>query len=252
MALKHALSFQMYSARKFPPVAAQLELLKSLGYTNVEPYGDLYADARGFKAELDRVGLTAESGHFALTLLEQETAKALDILRALGTTIAIAPYLMPEDRPKDAAGWKALGKRLAAVAARLRGEGITFAWHNHDFEFVALPDGSLPIEHLLADDLVQLELDVAWVVRAGADPAKWLDHYAGRVIAVHVKDIAPAGQKADEDGWADVGTGVVPWKLLWPKAVAAGARLMVAEHDNPSDYKRFATTSAKAMAALAG
>jgi sugar phosphate isomerase/epimerase len=252
MALDHPLSFQMYSARKFPPVAAQLELLKSLGYTNVEPFGDLYTDASGFKALLDQNGLKAESGHFAVSLLEDQFDKALGIIRTLGCSIAIAPYLMPEDRPKDAAGWKAFGKRLGAIAARLKGEGIEFAWHNHDFEFIALPDGSLPIEHLMADALVQLELDVAWVVRAGADPARWLDHFAGRIIAVHVKDIAPAGQKADEDGWADVGAGTVPWKSLWPKAVAAGARLMVAEHDNPNDFKRFAATSAKAMAALAG
>ena len=55
---------------------------------------------------------------------------------------------------------------------------------------------------------------MAWVIRGGADPLKWISDYGKRIVAVHVKDIAPAGQNADEDGWADVGHGTVDWKGL--------------------------------------
>ena len=55
------------------------------------------------------------------------------------------------------------------------------------------------------------EMDVAWVIRGGADPLKWIDEYGQRITAVHVKDIAPAGENANEDGWADVGHGTVDW-----------------------------------------
>ena len=48
-------------------------------------------------------------------------------------------------------------------------------------------------------------------MRGGADPRRWIERYRGRIPLVHVKDIAPAGEKEDEDGWADVGTGTVPW-----------------------------------------
>ena len=68
---------------------------------------------------------------------------------------------------------------------------------------------------------------------------------------MHVKDIAPAGDKTDEDGWADVGTGTLPWSELWRQCVAAGAEMMIAEHDNPSDFDRFARVSAAAMRAYA-
>ena len=91
-----------------------------------------------------------------------------------------------------------------------RPRGLRFAWHNHDFEFQPLEDGSLPIEHVLGDRLLW-EADLAWVVRGGADPRRWIERYRGRIPLVHVKDIAPAGENADEDGWADVGAGVVPW-----------------------------------------
>lgn len=252
MALEHVLSFQLYSSRKFPPLDEQLSTLAALGYTNVEPFGGLYDDVDGLAAGLKAHGLTAVSGHFALDMLENDLDKAVGIARKLGIRLMVCPYLLPDLRPADTAGWKALGERLAKVAAALKQRGFDFAWHNHDFEFVALPDGSLPIQHVLADPSVLLELDIAWVVRAGVDPKPWVQGYAGRIASVHVKDIAPAGEKTDEDGWADVGTGVVPWKDLWPEAVKAGTRLMIAEHDNPSDFRRFAEVSAATMKALAG
>ena len=54
----------------------------------------------------------------------------------------------------------------------------------------------------------------------------------------------PAGTKLDEDGWADVGDGVLDWRgQLAPAALANGARWLVAEHDKPSDPARFARRS---------
>ena len=47
MALEHPLGFQLYSARNFPPLEDQLRTLAALGYTDVEPFGPLYADAVG-------------------------------------------------------------------------------------------------------------------------------------------------------------------------------------------------------------
>ena len=104
----------------------------------------------------------------------------------------------------------------------------------------------MPIELLLGERLLW-EADLAWVTRAGADPAYWVERYKGRIQLVHVKDIAPAGENMDEDGWADVGTGTVPWAALWPRCVAAGARIMIAEHDNPRDFDRFARVSIDSM-----
>ena len=46
----YRISFQLYSARKFPPVAAQLEALAAIGYDAVEPYGGAYqGDVGGFR-----------------------------------------------------------------------------------------------------------------------------------------------------------------------------------------------------------
>jgi sugar phosphate isomerase/epimerase len=246
MAPKDPLGIQLYSFRKFPPLEQQLETVRRCGFTNVETFGALHEDVAGLAAALQRHGLTAKSGHFALALVESELARVVDIAGALGMPFVVAPHIVAELRPSDSAGWAALGERLAETAARLRAQGLRFAWHNHDFEFRPLADGSYPIEHLLAEGVLW-EADIAWVIKGGADPKPWLERYRGRTPLVHVKDIAAQGEKADEDGWADVGAGTMAWPQLWDLAVAAGAEIMIAEHDNPSDPERFARVSAAAM-----
>jgi sugar phosphate isomerase/epimerase len=245
-----ALSFQLYSARKFPPLAAQCAALAQCGYKVVETFAPWHEDAAATRALFDRHGLVARSAHFSLDMTENQPERVAEIARALGVDIIVAPYLPPEARPAAIADWKALGARLAGIGKGFAAKGLRFAWHNHDFEFQPLPDGSLPIEHVLGQALLW-EADLAWVARSGADPALWIERYRGRMPLVHVKDIAPRGEKTDEDGWADVGAGILPWRDLWRQCVAAGAEIMVAEHDNPSDYRRFARVSLAAMRAMA-
>ena len=91
-------------------------------------------------------------------------------------------------------------------------------------------------------------MDLAWVVKGGADPIAWMDKYGSRITAVHVKDIAPAGEALDEDGWADVGQGTLDWKSLIKTIQAkTKAKYFVAEHDKPSDAIRFARRSMDAV-----
>ena len=90
---------------------------------------------------------------------------------------------------------------------------------------------------------IDWEMDVAWVVRGDADPLAWIERYKDRITTAHVKDIAPAGDNADEDGWADVGHGTLDWSALMAALRGIGVDLFVAEHDKPSDVTRFASRS---------
>ena len=250
MAPIHPLSLQLYSARNVRPVAEQLASVERHGFTNVETFGPFYDDVGETQRQLGHRGLSVKSGHFALGLAEQQPDRVVELAKALGMAWVVIPFLSAEERPVDAAGWAALGRRLDALGQRFGRDGLGIAWHNHAFEFSALEDGSLPIEHILGDHL-HWEADLAWVVKGGGDPEHWIQRYRGRIPLVHVKDIAPAGEKADEDGWADVGTGTLPWDGLWRLCVAAGAEIMIAEHDNPNDFDRFARVSAETMRRLA-
>jgi sugar phosphate isomerase/epimerase len=240
-------SYQLYSSRNFPPMSKTFEMVAKAGYTAVEGYGALYADdaaVAATQAGLAATGLTMPTGHFGLGQLETEVAKVLGIAKSLKIERIYCPFVMPADRPTDAEGWKAFGARLQAAGAPYRAAGLGFGWHNHDFEFVALADGSLPQARIFegGPDL-EWEMDVAWVIKGGADPLAWIERYKDRITAAHVKDIAPAGQNSDEDGWADVGHGTVDWKTLVAALRKIGVRHFVMEHDNPKDDARFATRS---------
>lgn len=238
-------SYQLYSSRLFPPLGDTLRMLADLGYAQVEGFGALYAEAEAvatLEAGLKDTGLTMPTGHFGLDMCATQPDTVLDIAKRLGIKAVIVPFIMPDDRPTDAAGWSAYGARLAEVGKPFRAAGLQMGYHNHDFEYVTLPDGHRPIDLILhASPDTVLEYDVAWAVRAGADPMATITKYGPRILAAHLKDIAPTGENADEDGWADVGHGTMDWPALFAALQAGGTEYFVMEHDNPSDHHRFAS-----------
>ncbi len=244
------LSFQLYSARNFQPWSSVIPRLAELGYAQVEGFGGVYSDAQEFRDLLESHGMSMSSGHFfPLSELEEGLDASLALASKLGMKRVICPA--PEDlwrQGTDSANWISLAKRLNEAGKRVNDAGFRFGWHNHHWEFMRLASGEIPMELLLeyAPEM-EWEMDVAWVVRGGADPMTWIETHASRITAAHVKDIAPDGENADEDGWADVGEGVMNWTSLIAALCNAGTDLFVVEHDNPSDWDRFATRSFDAL-----
>jgi len=84
-----------------------------------------------------------------MDMVAGDPAKVIEIAKALDLRKIVVPFLMLTDRPTDAAGWSSFGRRLAAAGKPLQDAGFDFGWHNHDFEFTALPTGELPIDLIL-------------------------------------------------------------------------------------------------------
>lgn len=242
------ISYQLYCSRNFPPMADTLKMLADAGFKEVEGYGGMYEDLDALKAAVAATGLHLSSSHLGLDMLEDEPEKCMEIIKHFKMRGVFGPHIGPDDRPTDAAGWTAFGERLAKIGAPYVAAGVAFGWHNHDFELVPTETGEMPLDLMMAaaPDLT-LELDLGWVLRAGQDPVTWIEKYAGRIAAAHIKDIAPAGENADEDGWADVGHGVQNWAPIHAALQAAGVTHYVVEHDNPADHTRFASRSLAAV-----
>jgi len=248
----YRISFQLYSARNFPPVEAQLETLAAIGFDAVEPYRGAYGDdPTGLRRMLDAVGLACPSAHIGLADLDADLAAVVETARILGLETVVSPFLPPDQRPDDADGWQALGARLQEHALALRKEGLKYAWHNHAFEYATLSDGSRPIEHLLAGPDVMWEADIGWIARADCDVKAELERFPGKLAAFHVKDVAPEGVTED-DGWTDVGAGIIDWRALLPTIESSGTDLLVLEHDAPSDWRSFAENSFRFLTGLVG
>ena len=240
-------SYQLYSSREFGPMPETLKMLSKAGYAEVEGFGGLYPDldnVDGLAASIKAAGLEMPSGHFGLDMVEEAPAKVVEAAQKLGIRHAFVPYLDADSRPNDAAGWRDFGARVEKAGAPLVAAGLSYGWHNHDFEFTALSDGTMPIDALFeGGPNLTLEFDLAWCARAGQDPFPWIEKLSARIITAHVKDIAPEGQNLNEDGWADVGQGTMDWAGLMGALRGTDCAHFIMEHDKPSDDARFATSS---------
>jgi sugar phosphate isomerase/epimerase len=132
------------------------------------------------------------------------------------------------------------------LATRFADSGVRLGYHNHNWELKPKDGDKTALDLLFAGaegSPLAWQADVAWLVRGGAQPEQWLHRYSDLLVSAHVKDIAAPGANTDEDGWADVGTGVLDWSSLWQTCRACGAHWMVVEHDKPADPARCARLS---------
>jgi sugar phosphate isomerase/epimerase len=245
-------SFQLFSARKFQPWPGIIEMLAKAGYTEVEGFGGAYGTPGAFYDEpekfrelLDKHGLTMPTGHFfPLDMFEKEKKRVLKIAKTLGMRDLYCPFILPEHRPKTGSGWKAFGKQLGEVGKWARDEGFGFGWHNHDFEFLKLKDGSMPHERIFeGGPMLDWECDIAWVAFAKQNPVKWIKSYGDRITAVHIKDNAPKGENLDQHGQTDVGSGIIKWPEIFAALKNTRCKSYVIEHDDPKDVSSFAKRS---------
>jgi sugar phosphate isomerase/epimerase len=240
-------SLQLYSMRDYPDQIELLSQLPEMGITQVEGYGGVYTDPLAYKDAMDKNGISMPSGHIGLADIEGDFNATMEIVKTLGIQQVFAPYLDEKDRPNTTAGYITLAKRLAEAGERFAEHGISFGWHNHDFEFIALADGSIPLEIMLEHSPnLNWEADLAWVIRAGSDPLDYIQRFGSRMTVIHVKDIATAGTNIDEDGWADLGTGTIDWTTLLTACSQQSNNLIYTlEHDKPRDPIGYARRSAK-------
>lgn len=241
------ISIQLYTLRNLGDVDLILDTVAAAGYKNVEGIGSHLDDAAVVAPKVAARGMKMTSSHVGLVALRERPDAVIAACHTFGFTDLYMPAVPPDMRQMDAAGWRAVGRELGALTDRFAKSGIKLGYHNHNWE-MDKKDGDLTALDLLfaaaEGSGLSWEADVAWLVRGGADPKAVMSKYKHLVTAAHVKDIAPAGQCLDEDGWADVGHGVLDWKDLWAFCRGLGARWMVLEHDKPSDAPRFARRSA--------
>ena len=246
------LSIQLYSMRDYKDQIDLLTKLAAIGLKQVEGYGGVYENPVAYRAAMDAYGITMPTGHMGINDIEKDFEGTLEIINTLGIQCVFAPYLEAHERPSTSEGYTQLAHRLNSAAKRYAEHGIEFGWHNHDFEFIALADGGVPMDILLKEaPTINWEADLAWVVRGDSDPLEYIQRHGSRLRAIHVKDIAKPGTNLDQDGWSDLGDGVLDWKSLLKACRNQSSNLVYAlEHDKPSDPLAYATRSVAAFNAL--
>lgn len=243
MNIAEELSIQLYSLRNYGDLARQLAGLSKAGFARVELIGSHLDNPKETRDLLDDHGMAAPTAHVSMDALRNRLDQVAEQAQIVGIKELYMPALPDAERDMPADGWRRAGAELGWMAAKMQAHGLALGYHNHDWELRPLADASLPLAHLFAGaegSPLTFEADLAWIIRGGGEPLDIMKALQSRLTAVHVKDLAPAGQNIDEGGWAYIGSGTLDWPYLWGESLKLGAKWMVLEHDNPKDPIRFA------------
>ena len=232
---------QLYTLRDYigKDVPGVLTKVARAGYGEVETYGyspqnHFWGVApKAFKAMLAANGLTTSSGHYEMNGFvrdgQAEDLKAyLEAAAMCGQTYVVVPHL-DEQLRKTPDDFKAIAAKLNKAGELCKAAGLKLAYHNHDFEFKPIGGTSL-YDVLLRETspaLVDFELDLYWVVRAGQAPLALFKQHPGRFPLWHVKDM----DKAQPERNTEIGSGSIDFKSLFQQAKTAGLQHVFVEQE---------------------
>lgn len=250
--------------------AGTLKDLYATGYREVESAGLQGGPAKDLRKLLDDSGLKCPSCHLQLT--EGDLSAQFDEAHALGAQYAVSSVLrsfspefmkaaraamqsggtvpMPKVAPMTAEDFKRTAARMNEVGKQAKAAGLQYAYHNHNFEFEKMPDGSPGYDGLLKEtdpELVKFEVDCGWMVVAGGQPAAYFSKYPGRFRMLHIKDFKPVDHpttdlmgKGRPQG-TDLGTGFIDYGPIFAAAKSAGIEHVFVEQEAPFAVSQMAS-----------
>lgn len=232
-----------------------LKAVKEMGYAGVEFFGEYYGySPLQVKKWCVELGLIPFSNHVPYQEMIDDIDKVIADNTVLGVQYIVFPY-MPTHPARNIESFKKTVVGIGKCGAKVSEAGFQLLYHNHDFEFVKMEDGSLAYDYIFSTvgrELLQNEPDVCWIDYAGQSPVAYLEKYAGNIPVVHLKDYKREGQlssdpyaligvasdnsKKNDSGkfeFRPLGEGQVDIKAAIQAAIDGGAQWLCVEQDEP-------------------
>jgi sugar phosphate isomerase/epimerase len=207
------IALQLYSIKELTEVDffGTLEKVAQIGYKGVEFAGYFNAPAKELKACLDNFGLKAAGSHVPINLLSNNLDEVIEYSQQIDNKFIICPYLPLEMRDsKDK--YLSIAEELNKIGEKIKGEGMHFGYHNHDFE-LDIFDGEHGLDLLFMNSDTQnlfVELDTFWVEYSGNSSIDFIEKYKERVKILHIKEMKSAGEKKN----TEIGKGIIDFKTI--------------------------------------
>ena len=248
------IGLQLYTIRDAmgKDVPGSLKMVSDIGYKYLELasyengkfYGYLPAD---FKKMANDLGMEIISSHAGVSprgITSDEAKKMAEDHAKVGAKYCMQPYIADEDR-KSIAGFQKMVADWNKVGRIMKDNGVQFGYHNHNFEFGTV-EGKVPyFDVFLAEmdkDLMTMEIDLFWAIKAGINPIELFKKYPGRFQLFHIKDMytkeAPFFKTQSSD-FAPVGAGLINFREILAAKNIAGMKYMFVEQDSTKDGKPF-------------
>lgn len=230
--------------------AEVMKEVKRIGYDGVELAGLYGLEPEFIKNTLDEIGLIPISAHVPLIEMMEDAQGIADIYKKIGVTYIAVPYLPEEYRP-NTPGYETVLKEMTRIGQVMKDNGMKLEYHNHDFEFVKLSDGTFGFDDIytqISEELLKVEPDLCWIKVAGQSPVEYLKKYGARCEVVHLKDFIKEGkpknmykligiemEEEEEDAgifeFRPVGFGMQIWEPILNASVEVGSKWVVVEQD---------------------
>lgn len=226
------LGAQMYTVRAHCKTLEDFDescrKVREIGYKTVQLSGIADLPAEEIKKVLDKHGLEVVCTHRPFLNYFEHMEETIDYHKTIGCKICGLGG-MPNYAARDD-NIAIVAKVLGPICEQLKEAGLTFAYHNHAFEFEKKGDKyawDVFLEKVESDNL-KLILDVYWLAHAGINPAKFIRDYAGRIACVHLKDKKVVN---GETKMCEVGKGNLDWDDILNACEEAGVEYALVEQD---------------------
>ena len=228
-----------------------MQKVKEIGYDGVELAGLYGLTPEYIKDVLDEVGLVPISAHVPFADMMENLDQIIKDYTTIGVKYLVMPYMAEEYRPVNPEGFKKFLPLLNEVGQKIHDAGMTFLYHNHDFEFVKLEDGQWGYDAMfdaIPHDNLMSELDTCWCDVATGEATEFVKKYTDRIPVVHLKDYIKKGEvknmykligidtEEEEEntgyfGFRPVGFGHMIWEPVLEASIEANAKWVVVEQD---------------------
>ena len=241
---KRPLGVQLWTVREYlnKDLVGSLAKLAKLGYNEVEvfDYDGTYwhKSPKEFNKICKDLGLKVISSHYmtgrhdpkAPGSLINGWEKAIEDAAIMDIKYMVCAWLYKEERV-SIDPYKQLADMLNKAGEACNKSGIRLGYHSHNFEFPPI-DGVVPYDLLLQStdkNLVNMEADLFWFVKAGVDPVEYFNKYPGRFPLWHVKDMERGSEQ-----FREVGHGVIDFDRIFAAREIAGLKHWFIEQDQTS------------------
>ena len=118
-------------------------------------------------------------------------------------------------------------------------EGITLAYHHHNWEYIKLSSGKTRMQELLSrTEKIKFVHDTYWTARSGIDPAVQIREFGERLLGIHLRDLTFSKKMLDvipHDTF--VGGGVIDFERVLSAAQEVGCEYFVIEQNTDTPYE---------------
>jgi sugar phosphate isomerase/epimerase len=221
----YPIGVQTYTFRNHFPkgVEKTLDLIKELGFTEIETSGANGVTNADFKKLCDARGISIPSTGADFGELVKDPQIVVERAKTFGAKFVMCAWIPHKNSAFSLEDAKNAINVFNTAGKILKENGLTLCYHDHGYEFHAYEDGTL-LDYMIKNTdpkYVSFEMDVLWTMHGGgADmPITLLKKYPCRFKLLHVKDLKKGvvgdlsgGTPAEND--VAVGQGQGNWKEI--------------------------------------